>query len=203
MAPQGLRERKAARTREQIAEAARAAFESRGYDATTLDEIAEAAEVHKRTVLRYFPTKAHLVLHAQYAAFEDFESRMATRGQGSTLAEWRAHVERYTERIVQRGERLNSEIIAKSDPGLQVARLAVEASYQAAIAQGLCEDYGRDAQSDLLTKVVAAALVAGHFGVARMQLARRAYGELAAAEFEVMRIVTDTLVPLLGAPAAR
>ncbi|MEO3871108.1 TetR family transcriptional regulator [Nonomuraea sp. B12E4] len=61
MATGGLRERKKARTRETILREAFRLFRERGYNATTVDQIAEAAEVSPATFFRYFPTKEDLV----------------------------------------------------------------------------------------------------------------------------------------------
>lgn len=58
----GLRETKAARTRAQIIEAAIALFLRSGYDATTMEEIAERAEIGTSTLYRYFPSKELIVL---------------------------------------------------------------------------------------------------------------------------------------------
>lgn len=53
----GLRERKKIRTRETVRREAFRLFESNGYAQTTVDQIAEAADVSPRTFFRYFPTK--------------------------------------------------------------------------------------------------------------------------------------------------
>jgi len=62
----GLRERKKAKTRAAIQEAALRLFDRHGYDATTVDQIAELAEVSQSTFFRYFPTKEDVVLHDRY-----------------------------------------------------------------------------------------------------------------------------------------
>jgi AcrR family transcriptional regulator len=61
MPPIGLRERKKSLTREHIAHAADELFRQRGFDAVTVDDVAQAAEVSKKTVFNYFPSKEDLV----------------------------------------------------------------------------------------------------------------------------------------------
>jgi AcrR family transcriptional regulator len=60
---EGLRERKKRRTRQAISDAAIGLFLDAGYGQTSLSEIAEAAEVSRRTLFSYFPSKESLVLH--------------------------------------------------------------------------------------------------------------------------------------------
>ena len=62
----GLRERKKAKTRAAIRDAAMRLFGEQGYAATTVDQIADAAEVSPSTFFRYFPTKEDVVLTDDY-----------------------------------------------------------------------------------------------------------------------------------------
>jgi AcrR family transcriptional regulator len=58
----GLRERKKIKTRQLIRREAFRLFEANGYAATTVEQIADAAEVSPSTFFRYFPSKESLLL---------------------------------------------------------------------------------------------------------------------------------------------
>src|SRR5207244_13274865 len=69
-APPGLRQRKKERKRAAIQRHALRLFREQGYDATTVSQIAEAAEVSESTFFRYFPTKEDVVL------WDEFDPRL-------------------------------------------------------------------------------------------------------------------------------
>jgi AcrR family transcriptional regulator len=58
----GRRERRSAEIRERLFRAAIHLFASRGFAATTIEDITEAADVGKGTFFNYFPTKEHLLI---------------------------------------------------------------------------------------------------------------------------------------------
>ena len=59
----GLRERKKQRTHAAISDAAIALFLEHGFNQVSVAQVADAAEVSKRTLFAYFPTKEDLVVH--------------------------------------------------------------------------------------------------------------------------------------------
>jgi AcrR family transcriptional regulator len=67
---EGLRERKRRQTRQRIVEAGLKLFLANGFDATTLDAIAEAADISRRTFFYYFKSKEDIVLAYQSGSFE-------------------------------------------------------------------------------------------------------------------------------------
>ncbi|MFD3375129.1 MULTISPECIES: TetR/AcrR family transcriptional regulator [unclassified Streptomyces] len=74
MTSEGLRERSKARRREAILRAAYKLFADRGFEATTIADIAAAAEVSPRTVTLYFPSKLELAL----SDFDAFSVRLGS-----------------------------------------------------------------------------------------------------------------------------
>src|ERR1700729_1580107 len=82
--PPGLRERKKIKRRRAIQTAALRLFEARGYEHTTVEQIAEAAETSTTTFYRYFPTKEDVVLDAPSPPI--VEATIASQPAGEALA---------------------------------------------------------------------------------------------------------------------
>jgi AcrR family transcriptional regulator len=158
----GLRERKKQRTREAIVKAAFELFAQRGFDRTTIADIAEAAEIAPRTFFAYFPSKDDVVFH-------DFERRHAMvaswlrdrepgtnaidalrAGIASTIGQLDgAHLQEKRRR--QRLIRENESLAAHSDH--------LKGRFSELLAEAVAEDLG-DAPGDLRPRLVAAATAA-------------------------------------------
>jgi AcrR family transcriptional regulator len=82
----GLRERKKARTRALLAETALGLFAARGFDAVTVAEVAEAADVSVTTVFNYFPTKEDLFYDRQDEVIEHLSRVVRARRPGESFA---------------------------------------------------------------------------------------------------------------------
>ncbi|HEV7641229.1 MAG TPA: TetR family transcriptional regulator [Gaiellaceae bacterium] len=155
----GLRERKKQRTRETIAGAARELFATRGYQATTLAEIAEAADVSTRTIFAYFPSKED-ILFSDFAAMKDaLACALAERPDGQDALETvrmfilSLHNPEETELDEQ------IRVCIASDETLRSHLRARIAQLEEVIAPAIAKDLGASSD-DLRAKVVAASLTA-------------------------------------------
>jgi AcrR family transcriptional regulator len=75
----GLRERKKQQTRDALVDAAYELFHHKGYDATTVEEIAEIADVSPRTFFRYFMSKEDIALAPLDRQFTEILAALAAR----------------------------------------------------------------------------------------------------------------------------
>ena len=82
-----LRERKKAQTREALAEAALKLFADKGFEHVTVDEIADTAQVSRRTYFRYFPTKEAVVFPDRERRLLQFQQMLADRPVGEAPLE--------------------------------------------------------------------------------------------------------------------
>lgn len=80
-----LRERKKQRTRQAISDAATELFAERGFEAVTIEEVAAAAEVSKKTVFNYFGSKEDLLFDEAEAAEARLIAAVRDRGEGEPV----------------------------------------------------------------------------------------------------------------------
>ena len=173
----GLRERKKARTRALIQAEALRLFREQGYDDTSIEQIAEAAEVSPSTVFRYFPTKPDLVI------YDDLDERMieAFRDQppemGVVEALRRSFRESFGAIMAQELKtQLERERLLRTVPELQSAMLGEFARTIQEIAGMMSERSGRPADDDqvlALAGAVVGVAIAAWYGAGEPEDAAR------------------------------
>lgn len=113
-------------------------FRKQGYDATTVEQIADVAEISPSTFCRYFPTKEDVVLHNRYdplllAAFHDQPAdstsiaafRAAVREVFAALAEEEIAQERERARLVLTVPELRARSLDQLAEGTQMIATAI------------------------------------------------------------------------------
>ena len=100
----GRRERKKAETRRRILACAARIFTSKGFEAATVDEIAEAADISRATLFNYFPEKAALMTELGEGMSEAFLERVAEarRAEGNIEERLAGLFARSAERLEER-----------------------------------------------------------------------------------------------------
>ncbi|CAA9285306.1 MAG: Transcriptional regulator, AcrR family [uncultured Corynebacteriales bacterium] len=159
----GLRERKKRQTRQAIYAAAVRLFGERGWHATTVADIAAAADIAPRTFFAYFPAKEDVLFAPYEDLFTGFDELMLTRPHGgSVLDELRTWLDQV---FVQQAEdfdpvaealldKLSVEVDSIAAKGLQIMDRA-----ERGLAAALADELGSPA-GDALPAMVAAAAVA-------------------------------------------
>jgi len=155
----GLRERKKARTRAAIREHALRLFREKGYDDTTVEQIAEAAEVSPSTFFRYFPTKEDVVLQDDM----DLLWLEAVREQPPELSPVAALRAGVSAAFARMGEDDWAQLrqvteLAMAIPAIQARMLAELARTTQVLAEAVAERSGRD-PGDFTVRALAGAVV--------------------------------------------
>lgn len=164
-----LRQRKKARTAQAIEQAAAELFARQGFDATTLEQIAEAADIHKQTVLRYFRSKEDIAFAHRNRLFEEFARSLAER-TGSVLEHWRTYILEVSSRPPAVMTLRKWFDFLASDDRLYAYQLRLNQRYQDTLAAAFAQEAGADPESDIFAHALAALLVSGNSDVARMTI---------------------------------
>jgi AcrR family transcriptional regulator len=155
----GLRERKKQRTRDTIARAAHELFAERGYHATTLPDIAEAADVSTRTIFAYFPSKEDILFSDFAVMKEALAQALAERPEGQdaleTVRQFILSLHGAEKSDLDEGLR----VCVESDETLRNHLRARIAQLEELIAPAIAKDLDAPA-NDVRPQVVAASLTA-------------------------------------------
>lgn len=148
--------RRKERTRRELAEAATRLFLERGYDGTTVEEIASAVDISPRTFFRYFPTKGDIVVALSRTTFEELAralwERPACEPPAEALAAAVEAVLTGDPAEVRAFERLLAD-----NPGLRAAWLQASHNDRELLTTVLAERFGLD-PAGLEARVVASAI---------------------------------------------
>jgi AcrR family transcriptional regulator len=161
----GLRERKKIKTRETIQQQALRLFREQGYDATTIEQIAEAAEISPSTFFRYFPTKEALVIEDDYdpLLIEAFRNQPTDL---SPLQALRKAVETGFANIPKevRDSVRERMVMMMTVPEVRAASFSYVANTMKMIAELVAERTGRDPE-DLYVQNFAGAIIGAFMAV--------------------------------------
>jgi AcrR family transcriptional regulator len=155
-----LRERTRRAVRAEIAEAAVALFAERGFDETTVEDIARAVGMTKRSFFRYFPTKEDAVFAGTEVLVEQVVADLEARPAGEDPWECLHQVlRRWQERIHSSAAELAGERLIASTPALrarlhQKRELWRQAARDVLVSRGGLDDFS----ADLLTNAATAVL---------------------------------------------
>ncbi|MFF4614505.1 TetR/AcrR family transcriptional regulator [Nonomuraea jabiensis] len=166
----GLRERKKQRTRRALIEAALRLFDEKGFDETTLAEIAAEADVSTRTFFSYFASKEDVVFYDSARKMELAVATLAARAPGESpgdallriVEESLTWLTTYEELTFEDAE-LRIRLVLK-EPTLRARALVMLLESQTTLARALREAYPE------LDQVEAAAAVGAMFGAVKLAI---------------------------------
>jgi len=158
----GLRERKKQQTRDTIARVALQLFAERGYDETTLAEIADAADVSPRTIFGYFQSKEDILFCEEPHYLENLKRKLDERPPGTTtidaIRDLLTSVDPPDE-----AARLRKKIVS-ANPTLQMRMRARHAQLEPLIAESIAKDLDAG-PDDVRPLLVASSMTAAFMAV--------------------------------------
>ncbi|MFI8227843.1 TetR family transcriptional regulator [Streptomyces sp. NPDC085900] len=195
-----LRERKKQRTRDALLRAAVELFTTRGYERTTVDDIAEAVDVSQRTFFRYYAGKEEAALALQELVVARFVEAVRERPADE------APMEALKQAVLEGWQTLNEVIeavvpvelylrmyrVIESTPVLLAAHLRRNMEIEEAMARVLAEREGLDVDADPRPRLA----VAVFGGVMRVTERQWSTGE--DFSLEAMRALTISYLEQVG-----
>lgn len=163
-----LRDKRKQKSRSALIESAERLFRKKGFDNTSMEEVAKDAGLHVQTLYNHFPNKLELQIATQQVHLDEFKKLISARDT-SALVFWRRWVVS-SARMVERGD----------DAGFREARQAlfsisdvprtsilIELEYEKTLAEGIAEDMNVSVSNDRRPMLIACMLWGGNRQVVR------------------------------------
>src|ERR1700737_3492531 len=142
----GLRQRKQQQTRERLTRMAMALFLERGFEATTLDDIAAAADISRRSFFHYFASKEDVV----FAWQEEITAALIAAGAaGAATESLLAAAENAISAMVRQlkpGEAIAMARLKRDNPALQARDQVKYEKLERALAEALGKRAGHETE---------------------------------------------------------
>jgi AcrR family transcriptional regulator len=167
----GLRQRKREQTRERLTRAAMALFLERGFEATTLDDIAAAADISRRSFFHYFASKEDVVFTWQEGSTTALIAAVAARPADESMLTAAENAILAVVGQLKPGEAIAIARLKRDNPALQARDQVKHEELERALAEALGKRAGP--KTDKLQARLVAMITTG---------AMRISGELWAAE---------------------
>lgn len=203
--PTGLRARKKQRTRDALVRVALELFTTRGYERTTVDDIAAAVEVSQRTFFRYFTSKEEAAFAVQEITEAHFVAALRRRPahegpfeamRNAVLASWDT-IGEAVEEIVPLDLHMRSFRMIESTPALLAAHMRRSIDMEEALSRLIAEREGLDVDEDPRPRIAVAA-----FGGV-MRVTARLWGQGADLSLDAIRDLTVTHLDQIGPSLAQ
>jgi AcrR family transcriptional regulator len=169
----GLRDRKKQRTRLTIERVALDLFERRGFAATTIEDVAAAADIAPRTFFHYFTSKEEVVTADYTSRLQQIvgalESRSADQQPWSALRS--AFMNAATNYETERDHLLRRFRIIQANPSVAAHNLQVQAQWEDAVADAVVGWLDVDGATDIRPRLIAGAALAALRASLRIWLA--------------------------------
>ena len=162
--PSGLRERKRQQTRERLTRVAMALFLERGFEATTLDDIAAAADVSRRSFFHYFASKEDVVFAWHEESMAALIAAVAARPAGEAMLAAAENAIAAIARQLEPGEAIAMARLKHGNPALQARDQVKYEKLERALADALIKRAGHksaDHKSDKLQARLVAMIATG------------------------------------------
>ena len=155
----GLRERKQQQTRERLKRAAMALFLERGFEATTIDDIAATADVSRRSFFHYFASKEDVVAAWQEDAAAALVAEILARPADESMLTAAENAIAAAVKRIDPAEAAAMSRLKRDNPALHARDQLKYEKLERALAEGLAERSGR--KSDRLKARLVAMISTG------------------------------------------